>query len=46
MIITHCDKEMPNDEFINGKISAFKKYGQVDVDRDNVILFDNTKESL
>ena len=46
MVITHCDVEKPTDEFITDKLAAFNNYGGVDIPAENVILFNNTPESL
>jgi hypothetical protein len=37
---------MPDEEFIEGKLSCYVEYGQIEIPRENVILFNNTKESL
>jgi hypothetical protein len=42
LIITHCDKSMPNDAFIMGKLKSFEKWGDLLIPRDNVILYNNT----
>ena len=46
MVITHVDQNPPDEDFIQGKIASFIKYGNIEISRDHVILFDNTKESL
>ena len=39
MVLTHVDLEMPKEEFIVGKINSFKKYGGIEIPRENVIFF-------
>ena len=46
MVLTHVDLEMPKEEFIIGKINSFKKYGGIEIPRENVIFFNNTAASL
>ena len=46
LCLTHCDNNPPDEKFIKSKIESYKKYGQIDILEENVILFDNTKESL
>jgi len=46
VIFTHCDLQTPDEELIQGKLSSFKKHGGVEIPRNNVILFANSKESL
>lgn len=46
LVITHCDKETPDQEQIDNKLASFKKYGDIEIDAENTVLFDNTKESL
>ena len=43
---THCDESTPDAEFIKEKIASIKQYGKIEVPEENVILFDNSKESL
>jgi hypothetical protein len=46
LIITHADVEKPSDDFIEGKLAAYKKYGQVEIPRENVIVYSNNPEQL
>jgi len=53
MILTHCDKEPPSEDFILSKLDSFnsimKNEGDPikrDIKRENVINFDNKTESL
>jgi hypothetical protein len=46
IVVTHCDKEKPSEEFITGKLNSFKEYGPLAIPPENVIKFDNTTESL
>ena len=46
LIITHADVKKPSDDFIAEKLAAFKKIGQVDIPRDNVIVYANNPEQL
>ncbi len=46
VIITHCDLMKPDPHIINNKIESLKKWGGFEIKKENVILFDNTKESL
>ena len=46
MILTHCDIQDPSEELIKGKLASFAKYGPLAIQRENVIKFDNTTESL
>ena len=46
LIITHADVDTPSEEFIAGKLEAFKKYGQVEIPRENVIVYGNNPEQL
>ena len=45
LIITHCDKSMPNEDFIMGKLKSLEKWGDLTIPRENVILYKNSKES-
>ena len=46
LVITHCDQQMPTDEFIEEKLEMFKQYGPLDIPRENVVKFNYTAESL
>jgi predicted GTPase len=48
IIFTHCDLQKPKEDFIEKKIKSLEKYCGEDltIKRDNVILFEKTKESL
>ena len=46
LIITHADVETPTDDFIAGKLAAYKQYGQVEIPRENVIVYSNNPEQL
>ena len=46
VVITHCDKEKPSEQFISGKLNSFAKYGSLVIPPNNVIKFNNTTESL
>lgn len=46
LVITHCDEQMPTDEFISEKLQAFAKYGPLAVPPENVVKFDNTAKTL
>ena len=46
LIITHADVKIPSDDFIAAKLAAFKNIGQVDIPRDNVIIYANNPEQL
>lgn len=46
LVVTHCDLKVPEEELIQGKLASFKNNGNVTIPRDNVILFNNTQESL
>ena len=45
-VITHVDLDKPDPETIKKKIESFKKWGGFEVPMENVIQFNNTKESL
>jgi hypothetical protein len=45
-IVTHVDMGMPDPEVIEAKRKSFEKYGKFEVKKENMILFDNTAESL
>jgi hypothetical protein len=44
--ITHCDYNIPAPDVIDNKIKSFKKWADIEIKNENVILFNNTKESL
>ena len=46
--MTHADgkDQYPSDDFITAKLAAYKKYGDVDIPRENVIVFGNNPEHL
>ena len=46
IVVTHCDKEKPSEQFITGKLDSFKEFGALAIPPENVIKFDNTTESL
>ncbi len=46
LVFTHCDQSMPDEDLIQGKINSFKKWGNINITREHVILSDNTPESL
>ena len=46
MILTHCDIEKPSEKLVSGKLSSFKKYGDLEIKPENVINFDNSTKSL
>ena len=46
LVITHADLSVPDDKTLNDKIASLSKWGGFEIKRENVILFDNTSESL
>lgn len=46
LIITHADVEKPSDDFIAEKLAAFNKIGQIDIPKDNVVVYANNPEQL
>ena len=46
LVLTHCDQKMPDKAFITNKIRSLKKYTDVDIPEENVVLFEKSKESL
>ena len=46
LVLTHCDIEMPTQDFIGRKLDSIKEYSGLGILKSNVILFSNTKESL
>ena len=46
LVITHCDKFDPTDDFIAEKLEMFKRWGPLDIPPENVIKFNRTAESL
>lgn len=41
LVITHCDEQMPTDQFISEKRQAFAEHGPLDIPQENVVKFDN-----
>jgi hypothetical protein len=46
LVITHADLSVPDDKTLNDKIASISKWGGFEIKRENVILFNNTSESL
>ena len=48
IVFTHCDNEKSkvDDDFIDKKLAALKKYTKLEIPKGNVIKFDKTMESL
>jgi hypothetical protein len=46
LIITHADIDYPRDDFITRKLIAFKQNGQVEIPKENVIIYSNKPEQL
>jgi GTPase involved in cell partitioning and DNA repair len=48
IVFTHCDKnsEQKDEEFIKKKLASLKKFVDLDIPFENVVLFDKTKECL
>lgn len=46
LIITHADIDYPSDDFITRKLKAFKQYGQVEIPKENVIIYSNNPDQL
>jgi hypothetical protein len=42
LVLTHCDQNDPDEKFIEGKIESMKKYGGVEIIRENTFKFFNT----
>lgn len=45
-VITHCDKERPDDKQVAMKLESMKKWGGFEIPLENVIYYNNTPESL
>ncbi|TNV80984.1 hypothetical protein FGO68_gene2489 [Halteria grandinella] len=45
-VITHCDKVPVTEPWIAEKLQMFKKYSGIQLSRDQVVLFNNTRDSL
>ena len=43
---THCDEKKVDQKFIKEKIASLKRYGDLEIPEDNIILFDKTQKSL
>jgi len=46
LVLTHCDKSMPDSKFIARKVKSFEEYGEIIIPQENVVLFDFSMESL
>lgn len=46
IVFTHCDKKLPDINFQQKKLASLKKFGNLEIPQANIILFDNTAESL
>jgi hypothetical protein len=47
LVITHCDVcGLPNEEHVIGKLESLKAFAGLEIPRDNVIMSENTIETI
>ena len=47
LVMTHCDNcDLPTEEDVAGKLESLKTFAGLDIPRDNVILSENTIETI